>query len=511
MMRVNVAVGIVAAIGLLAPVAGAQEQHGNALDANFQVGGGGYNAPVPGGGPINSQLYVTGQVTGLAGFHGFVGYAAPEELRIPVPSASLSAFQRESVGLSQVLAGATYDTTPYFDASRTAFGVRGITGGLTAPGTNVPVHGAVSLALTRRLYNEVTAEYGSLVPSTAGLAISAMPQLASPVVPEAQRAAFGELVYRPGAEARLSILRAEEQEQLARELYRWGHQDYRVDERVASEADAAGRVVPEATDRAEPTQSPQDGQGERSETLRPRPAAAGMAEPDQDALLDLLIRLRQQRATGTEPRSQAGETDMEGSLPGAESSAEPDRASPPGSRLIEQEYEQSPIVIHGLAGLSPDAFNQRMTDAEKKLRDAKYYDAADSYEVAIFIEPANPMARIGAGLARFAAGEPRSSAIQFHRAMQLLPPIMETRIDILGMLPEKVVEYQVGRLDERLAGEPEASLAFLSAFLHESLGEQAKAADAAARLQTLAREDKLMQAYAKYILTGERPTTQPAP
>ena len=110
-------------------------QVGGAIDSNYQIGSGGQNRPV-GSGPINSQLYVSGQVSGLARFRGQVGYFAPNELNMAVPSASLSGFRRRSAGL-EGLTGSYY-TSSYYEPTSTVFGLRGITSGQAAPGTNMP-------------------------------------------------------------------------------------------------------------------------------------------------------------------------------------------------------------------------------------------------------------------------------------------------------------------------------------------------------------------------------------
>ena len=59
--------GIVAAGAFWASAATGQQptQSGRALDASLRVGGSRYNSAVPINSQLNSQLYVTGQVTGL--------------------------------------------------------------------------------------------------------------------------------------------------------------------------------------------------------------------------------------------------------------------------------------------------------------------------------------------------------------------------------------------------------------------------------------------------------------
>ena len=82
-------------------------QSGQALDANYRIGGGGVNS-VSGGARINSQLYVTGQVTGLGGFRGSIGYYPANTMRLVLPSEAMETFQGQSVGLSQAMGGGSY-------------------------------------------------------------------------------------------------------------------------------------------------------------------------------------------------------------------------------------------------------------------------------------------------------------------------------------------------------------------------------------------------------------------
>lgn len=95
---------------LTAAVAQAQVQAvlgGRALDANPMVGSGGTNNPVAGYVPVNGNDIITGNVTGLAYFHGRVPYGSPYESRTTNPNqASFDRWLRES-------AGSTVNSGPY--------------------------------------------------------------------------------------------------------------------------------------------------------------------------------------------------------------------------------------------------------------------------------------------------------------------------------------------------------------------------------------------------------------
>ena len=200
----------------------APTQTGRALDANYQIGSGGYNAIRRGLGGINSQLYVTGQVSGLRSFRGSVGYFAANELRLDLPSAGLDDFRRQSASVRQALAGGTYLPAAYFRRTQTSFGLRGIAAGLTIPGSDVPIRSTVSASQVRSLYAGATARYESLVelPAARGALAVPLAQPAQGKIRLIERPSAKSIVLAPSRGASFfSVLRDEDRQTLARELY----------------------------------------------------------------------------------------------------------------------------------------------------------------------------------------------------------------------------------------------------------------------------------------------------
>lgn len=113
-------------------------QNGHVLDANLRVGSGGVNTPVRSGVGLNSQLYVTGQVTGLGRFRGRVGYRSANSLRLRLPSDTLTRFRQESVGLRGAVGGGSFRASPYYSRTSTVVGAGQIAAGRTWPGSSVP-------------------------------------------------------------------------------------------------------------------------------------------------------------------------------------------------------------------------------------------------------------------------------------------------------------------------------------------------------------------------------------
>ncbi len=95
-------------------------QQGNALDANNYVGGTG-NLPYRRDYFPSANLYVTGNVSGGGGFRGFQTIRDSSQLLIDVPSAQLGGFQRNAIGVSDVLNGRSlFQPTPFYLPQQTA-------------------------------------------------------------------------------------------------------------------------------------------------------------------------------------------------------------------------------------------------------------------------------------------------------------------------------------------------------------------------------------------------------
>jgi hypothetical protein len=149
------------------------------------------------------------------------------------------------------------------------------------------------------------------------------------------------------------------------------------------------------------------------------------------------------------------------------------------------------------------------------MKAGKFYEAAGEYETAIAMNATNPLAYVGITFASLSAGETHTAAVQLRRAMELFPPIMETRYDVPRIVAVEALKREMNRLDGRLdEGEKKAEpgLYALSVFMHLNTGQTAAARQMAERLKAAAPEDKLFSAYATYVLNGTLPgqTTRPA-
>ncbi len=501
---------------------------GQILDANYQIGSGGYNTVVGGVGGVNPQLIMNRQSTGLSSFHtpligrvearntGLGVFAGPvippaNELRLTLPTSSLTDFDRQSVGATQVIAGGTYRTAPYYSASKTLFGVAGITSGMTAPGSSAAV-GQNSAVTVQRAWNDVVASYTKALP----LMTTAMPPVTEappPVTPAVQE----QVVSQPGAVALFGVPNLLQREQLARELIEQKGLVERI-EHLGETPAAPGEQPPEQPGAQPPEQPGQQqhpknvggkqtlGQPDNEELAAgTRGGRIGAPQANQDVLLDVLMTLQRQRQ-------------LQQRAPGA-AVAE----APPSGQGNIVEMQGNQVVLHSLAGKSRDAFNTYMTQAQQFLKRGQYYEAGRQYEAAGLLDPANPMARIGAALAYFTAGEAYSSGVYIKWAIDAFPPIMETRLDLGNMVKLSDLDSRLKVVDDQLATEKssDAMMMLMAAYLHqnrdgktpnERQANRAMAQEYARRLlETPAvRGDAALKLYCQYILTGKLPTTLPA-
>jgi 2-methylaconitate cis-trans-isomerase PrpF len=106
-----------------------------------------------------------------------------------------------------------------------------------------------------------------------------------------------------------------------------------------------------------------------------------------------------------------------------------------------------------------------------------------------------------------------SSAIRLRAAMMVFPPLMQTAVDVNGLLGMHVVEVRIQQLEAQMEkmAKPEPSLLFLAAFIKANSGEMLSAADVAAKLLEVSK-DSVHQAYAHSLLrrVGREASSQPS-
>lgn len=458
---------------------------GQQLDANYQLGSGGYNKVVGGRGGVNSQLIVTGQVTGLSPFRGHVPYFAPNQLELNLPSAQFDAYRGQSVGLGDVRRQ-PYMINPYYSQGQTAMGLPGIVQGRTAPGTNTPIN-SVGAPVAPYVYAEVTRAYAPIVTDVA------VPVVVPRTPISADSPALGKYIssdmanYGPSAPI-FSGLAEPQRLQLARELYDLAQREEpnpsqvnaNVNAKLNAQVGTPTPIQPLPAGSREPAPKPRETPGKPAQAT-PEPGAN--VPPNQDVFSDILMKLYQERTQNATPQTPT-----------------------PGNAIVELRGNE--VLLHSLAGAGNDSFNLFMTAAQAKMKEGKFYAAARDYDSALIINASNPLALEGQGMAKFAAGEPYSAAFAFSRAIQVFPPLMETRLDVAKLIDDKTFQTRLAALDQRLTIAPdrdEPLLLMLATFLHQNAGQTEKAKAYAQLLKDSPKATNLMQAYTTYVLTGKRP------
>ena len=519
-------------------------QDGRELDASPALGSR-YNYETPQA-QINSQLYVTGQVSGLAYFHGSPGYNSGDQLQTNVPSSVQSDFNRRSMDLSQALGGQTYLPSPYYSRGQTVLGVNSILAGRAAPGSNVPIATVPSAtSLGQQLYVDAMADYrtgeasrgartmmpevsrtlpGAQSPLVAG---GAMPNVATILGTPVRLEPTPETNALP-AGGLFGVSGGQQQADLARELYLQAHPEQIDAQKQPQQREG---MITDKLDAAVLGASPL-GQGQPSPSAAPaspgQPAQQDANQPgalaslggliqklpatpvrNQDVFMDMLVTLRRDREGRKERALVAAGLAQR-------AAAAPIQTVPDGGALVEDQGGRS-MVLHGLAGESKDHFNLQMTLAGEHLRANQYYDAAYAYETASYQDKRNPLARIGRGLSLLGAGESLSASYEIERAVQMFPMLSKARIDLPAVMNAEVVRKQLDLLDERVkTASPEARqrLEFLATFLYYNDQQFDKAKTYAQKLVKSIQNESLLRAYAQDVLKAlpaEQPKTPPTP
>ncbi len=517
-------------------------QRGRAHDANPRVGSGGYNRARGSSRRFDSQLYVTGQVSGLRAFRGSIGYYAANQLNLDLPSGTLSGFRRQSVGLADIVVSDSYRPVPYYDQATTAWRAAGIVAGRGRPGLSLS--GIVpSVPASGQLYVDARPAYQPIAPSSSGQVLAtarAIPRVVQVDGPRSDVADYLKALQlgataRPGGETLFGVLRPKEQSQLVQELSEAAIAgeaiEAGVDAQVVAEVDRSVRA--EAARPHEPAQAEPEPQGEPTP---PVPGPDGETEPpqpsgfraDQDVFVDLLRGLQEQRRLESDPaggRHEQGEavrrssgdptfraTGRRAAARRAGGQAPAGAAGGARQRPAVGLSSSGGVVLHSLAGRHKDMFNIAMSKAESKLKAGEYYRAAGGYELAVTFNPKNPLARLGLGLALLGAGEPLAAGLSIRRAVELFPSVMEASVDIAAMMDMEVFRRRVVGLEKRIARQgqkPDSRLVFAAAFVHHNTGGDRKARAYARKLSAMAGEDQLLRSYAQFVLTGRRPTDHP--
>ena len=481
------------------------------------------------------NLYMYGQTTRGTAFRGNIPYAAPNALRLTLPSERLDNWRRDSFGIENYQAGPSYYAPrPYFSPSGTTYSsadalagrLRAQTGVLTpAPGQD---------------YAELSPYQTIQQPK---LTVPPGPYDPLNIVPMQQMEPLPAMPPGLGEPAAGALDLADEQETRPQISVLFGLRGLEDERSQAVEsADRYGAVEGEGEgleEPAEPGRAPldlspseeaatleEDDAEDRPSRLMPPPGPSERPEQvEKDVfagVLQQLSRRRDLRYRTTDPRltparpqsvlpSPSEDADMEGlEVEPAHRRAE-DRPQPHLSDLTGRH-----IMLDHLAGREDDSFNRQMRLGDRKLRAAQFYQAATHYESAQLLQRNNPLAPAGAALAYLGAGESYRAGLLLRRAMRVFPAMVRVRLDVDQLLGAAIVDQRLEEMTARLQDEPleqYVPLVFLTTFLYAGRSDEAHAAQWARKLASVAGEDRVLMAYVRQLLPDEdfsQPASAPA-
>ena len=535
--------------------------YGNALDASPMVGSGGYNSAAQVNDPYNlgqirTQLMTQNQTTGLSSFHGRLGYYAPGQLNLNLPSRQMDTFRQQSVGVQDVLRGPTYTANPYFARSSSTLSPRAIAVQEASGQVVMPNLGRTPSAqqATQKLYRSATQDYSPIMPAVPinallgnALSTQKLPLGEVTVGSQDMSQAQGAQAAARAERGLFALPHLQDRTRLAHEIGQYD-EDQPVDSNVIQPIGQAAELKLKSQ-RISPIGTAQDktrlvGQGLQAGAKKDKNAASSalptaaihksyLPDKNQDAFVDMLVGLRQKNQLSTATATATAEGQAK---PGASQTALPGKpigptqqrppADQPGTTSVNQpaalpaDQPAKPVVQDGivgftsdnrvilrsLAGEGSDLFNRYMSLAKKELDAGRFYEAAQYYDLAAGARPTNPLAPLGMCLAKFAAEEWYASAESLRQAVELFPPLMETKLDLTKLMPLKNLNDRLDSLElwaTKVHDKP--VLVFLAAFMQQNADRGKLARKHAEKLKKSEYATPVMKAYANYLLTGKLP------
>jgi hypothetical protein len=507
-------VAIVAATALIwAGPASAQVrqiQGGSVLDANPQVGSGGYNGVRPVASGINGNLIVTGNVTGGRAFQGFSPIGNPSTLQTNVGSGTLSNFVRDSVGLPGVQGGLSpYTPRPYFDLPQTAISTGAVQAQSVLPrdvtGAYRAGQGQFQTPVATLSGTRSTSLYAGQLPyaapgwTPAGIGmfnpdiVATTPGQISPnplqpytvtgpaAVSEAtgrpsQTGPQADLPGMPPAELPVQPGRVELPDRFGRvePSEQTGPLDSRPEQ--ATVAQLSGLDGQTAPPQAEPSSGlPTTGQTDstllvqmRQQYSEGQPGTADNAgQPQQPITQKQMQPLDMSVATAS--RRPSDETRL--LQPGAGQDRERMQAQREQASQLVAERLRSPI--RSLAGQRQTQVDRLLAQAEEQMRKGDYYRASATYSGVLTAAPDNALAWLGRANALLAAGEYIQAHVALSQGIEQFPQLLSFDFDLPALLGNKdIVDVRRAELEKMLATRSDYRMRFLLGYLEYYSGLQ---------------------------------------
>lgn len=494
---------------------------GRLHDANPAVGSGGMNLARPtydlGG---RADAIITGNVRGLGSFQGNSPLLQNNAFRGSLGSTSLSNFQRQSVGIADVLSNQTYSPGYFYDTQRTISDITDIRRGLNQPGSSTlrtysvtPERGGgmsespIDLGLRDYSDRRVSMPDPGAVQSHRSLA-DPRPLSMTPLYFDQAAASsiFGPPTARSGIFEQMAERRAARRDlidRMANDL-----QKSRLEDELQLRDSGYATPPPAQPAPANETMPPSIAsiQVTGDETpAAPRGSDAfammkGAVRTAQDAggpLLGFGARSPKDDAAAPTNVSDATPSDDKESPTRVDVSRargrraegltdKPSDAAVAAATAAKWNGVSLNDPIASFAGANADEFTRYMVDGEEALRAGQYFDAAQSFEMAGVIDRRNPLPLLARGHALAAAGNYISAVHSLTRGISLFPQIAAFKLDLPAMVGQSdVYDRRRADLEKRLAYREDRELRFLLGYLELYSG----LTDAAQKNLTLAAKD----------------------
>ncbi len=474
---------------------------GRLHDANPAVGSGGINLARPtydlGG---RSDAIITGNVRGLGSFQGNSPLLQNNAFRASLGSTSLSNFQRQSVGISDVLSNQTYSPGYFYDTQRTISDITDIRRGWNQPGSSTlrtysltPDRGGgigeSSIDLGVRDYTDrrVNMPDPSMTSShqTVG---DPRPLSMAPLYFDQAAASsiFGPPAARSGVFEQMAERRAARRDlvnRMANDL-----QKTRLEDELKLRD--SGYATPPPAQPAPVTEAMPPSIASIQVTGDETPVAPRGPDP----FAEMATAVRTAQATGQpllgfrarSPKDDAGTSpDLPEATPSDDKKAptridisrsrgrrtegmtdKPSDAAVAAATAAKWDGVSLDDPIASFAGANADQFTNYMVNGEEDLRSGRYFDAARNFEMACLIDRRNPLPLLARGHALAAAGNYISAVHSLSRGITLFPQIAAFKLDLPAMVGQSdVFDRRRADLEKRLAYREDRDLRFLLGYL----------------------------------------------
>jgi tetratricopeptide (TPR) repeat protein len=517
------------ALGQLAP-----GTDGRLLDANNQVGSGGINSAAPRNLFNTSNLYITGNTTRGTSFQGFSPVRNQFSLFTTLPSTALANFERDSVGFEVLTGfGGVGVTNPYFNRTQTVANAGAISRGQNVIGSSAPANNLFAPTYHSRATDQGVA--GSSYLANEFNINPASPSATFPgTTPLSQYSGYANSLDRlrmtrettdlqssplfPRTNDRFSLTgtpvyqnpyqdpHSDSGDSLLRETTRLNRSRRSIDDplrRPSSE-----EMLTASSELVSPTSvAPRLFQSSLSEAQRDPLTGRVMPNTSQylairgddssDLIRDssLAIPVTTTSAIGGTPGSMestysedlAG--DLQGYTPDAVAAAsglleelESDPSVADSDNVypeMQEQVERAQTVLERaaseslstLAGASQSSSAQLISEAEGKVQEGKYYQAAKLYEMASQMDPEQAMPKLGHAHALFAAGEFMTAYRRLVHAIEMYPAFGYLNFDLTTFIPDaNLIDIRRANLEERLKIKEDYRLRFLLGYVEYYIG-----------------------------------------